>query len=70
MSDIASMALAGMNASTAKFEASAKRVVERPDADLASELVTQREAVLAFKADLAVLRIANRMSKSLLDILV
>ena len=70
MSDIASIALAGMNASTAKFEASAKRVVERPDADLASELVTQREAVLAFKADLAVLRIANRMSKSLLDILV
>jgi flagellar basal body rod protein FlgC len=69
MSDIASIALAGMNASTAKFEASAKRVVERPDADLASELVTQKEAVLAFEANLAALRIANRMSKSLLDIL-
>jgi flagellar basal body rod protein FlgC len=69
MSDIASIALAGMNANTAKFEASAKRVVERPGADLAAELVAQREAVLAFEANLAALRIANRMSKSLLDIL-
>jgi len=69
MSDIASIALAGMSASTARFESSARRVAERPDADLPSELVAQKQAVVAFEANLAALRIANRMSRSLLDIL-
>jgi flagellar basal body rod protein FlgC len=69
MSDIASLAAAGLHASTARFEASAKRVAQDPRADLATELVTQKLAAADFQANVAVLRIANRMAKSLLDIL-
>ncbi|HXI99933.1 MAG TPA: hypothetical protein VNH44_01845 [Micropepsaceae bacterium] len=69
MSDIASIAVAGLNASTARFEASAKRVAQDPGADLASELVTQKMAAVDFEANAAVLRRAKAMTKSLLDIL-
>jgi flagellar basal body rod protein FlgC len=70
MNDIASIAAAGLNASTARFEASAKRVVQDPGADLASELVKQKMAAADFEANAAVLKRANAMTKSLLDILV
>jgi flagellar basal body rod protein FlgC len=69
MDGIASLAVAGLNASTTRFEASAKRVVQDPGADLASELVTQKMAAMDFEANAAVLKRANAMTKSLLDIL-
>jgi flagellar basal body rod protein FlgC len=70
MSGIASIAATGLNASTARFTASAARVAQDPHADLASELVTQKEAATNFQANVAVLKTANSMQKSLLDILV
>ena len=69
MSDIASIAAAGMNASTMRFEASARRVAQDPSANLAGELVTQKLAAVDYEANVAVLRRANAMTKSLLDIL-
>jgi flagellar basal body rod protein FlgC len=69
MSDIASIALAGLNASAARFQASANRVVGQPEADLAAELVEQKLDANAFKANLIVLKTANEMAKSVLDIL-
>jgi hypothetical protein len=69
MSDIASIAAAGLKSSAARFEASAKRMVQEPRADLASELVEQKLAALDFEANVAVLKTANRMARSLLDIL-
>jgi hypothetical protein len=69
MSDIASIAVAGLNASTARFEGSARRVAQDPKADLASELVTQKQAATDFEASVAVIRAANKMTKVLLDIL-
>jgi flagellar basal body rod protein FlgC len=69
MSDVTSIAVAGMNASTARFEASAKRVVPDPRADLAKELVSQKFATADFEANIAVVRSADAMTKSLLDIL-
>jgi hypothetical protein len=70
MSEIASIAIAAVNASTARFESSAKRVVQDPRADLAKELVSQKFAMADFEASIAVLRSADSMTKSLLDILV
>ena len=70
MTDIASIALAGIRSATTRFEASASRVAQNPHADLAAELVDQKLAEFAFKANVAVLKTANEMTKSLLDILV
>lgn len=70
MSDIASIAAAGLAASTARFTASAARVAQDPRADLAGELVTQKQAATDFEANVAVLKTATSMEKSLLDILV
>jgi len=69
MNDIASIASAGLKASTARFEASARRVAQEPRADLVTELVEQKAAAISFEANIAVLKTANRMQKSLLDIL-
>lgn len=69
MSNIAPIASAGIAASTARFEASAKRVAEDPHADLGAKLVTQKLASADFEANLAVLNTVNKMAKSLLDIL-
>lgn len=69
MGAIASIAIAGMTASTARFEASAQRVAEDPRADLAKELVSQKFAAADFEANIAVIRGADKMTKSLLDIL-
>jgi flagellar basal body rod protein FlgC len=69
MSDIASIAAAGLNASTARFTASASRIAQNPHADLAGELVTQKQAATDFEANVAVLKTANSMEKQLLDIL-
>ena len=69
MSDLISTAVAGLNAATQRFEASAKRTVSDKDADLASELVTQKMAEIDFEANLKVLEAANKMAKRALDIL-
>ncbi len=70
MNSIVSIATAGLNASTARFDASAKRVAQDPHADLPAELVTQKTASLDFEANIAVMKTANKMAKSVLDILV
>ena len=69
MSDLMSTALAGLNAATQRFDASAKRVVSDKDADLPTELVTQKLSEIEFEANLNVMRAADRMMKRTLDIL-
>ena len=69
MTNIASVATAGIAANTAQFEASAKRVAANPSADLPSELVTQKMAQIGFEANVSMLKRADEMTKSLLDIL-
>jgi flagellar basal body rod protein FlgC len=68
MDPIISTALAGLNASTARLSASASRTVS-PDADYVSERVEQIEASESFKANVAVLKTADRMQRTLLDML-
>ena len=70
MNDVSSIALSGIRTATARFEGSASRVAQNPYADLPSELVDRKLAEFAFKANVAVLKTANEMTKSLLDILV
>ena len=70
MSDVMSIAIAGLKASTARFASSANRVVENRDGDLAAELVQQKLAALDFKANIAVLKTADKMTKAALDIFV
>jgi len=70
MSDIFSIAAGGIAAATNRFEASARRVAQDPQADLASEIVDQKLAGASVEANIAVLKTANKMAKSLLDILV
>ena len=69
MSDVMSIAIAGMNASSERFAASANRVVENRDGDLAAELVQQKFAAIELKANIAVLKTADKMTKNALDIL-
>ena len=70
MSDIFSIAAGGIAAATHRFEASAKRVAQDRHADLGSEIVEQKRASVEVKANIAVLKTAHKMAKSLLDILV
>ena len=70
MSDIFSIAAGGIAGATNRFEASAKRVAQDPHADLAGEMVEQKLAGASVEANIAVLKTANKMAKSLLDILV
>ena len=70
MSDVMSIAIAGLRASTARFAASANRVVQQQDVDLAAELVQQKLAAIEFKANVAVLKTADKMAKAALDIFV
>lgn len=69
MSDIFSIAASGIAAGTNRFAASAKRVAQDPRADLASEIVEQKLAGAEVEANVAVLKTANKMAKSILDIL-
>ena len=70
MSDIFSIAAGGIAAATNRFEASAKRVAQNPQGDLAGEVVEQKLAATDVEANIAVLKTADKMAKSLLDILV
>jgi len=63
----------GMFAASQRFDASAQRVAgmgaSDSDVDLAQEATTQVEAKTAFTANVAVLKTADKMQQSLLDIL-
>lgn len=69
MSNVFSIAAGGIAAATNRFEASAKRVAQNPHADVAGEIVKQKVAAVDVEANTAVLKTANKMAKSLLDIL-
>ena len=70
MSEIFSIATSGIASATNRFEASAKRVAQNPQADLAGEIVKQKQAATDVEANIAVLKTADKMMKSILDILV
>lgn len=63
------IAAAGLADASARFEASAVRTARDPLDDLAGETVERLTAGVALKANVAVLRTADRMTGSLLDIL-
>lgn len=63
------IAASGIADAGARFAASAGRTARDPLADLAGETVERLEAEVAFKANVSVLKTADAMYGSLLDIL-
>jgi hypothetical protein len=63
------IAAAGVAAATDRFSASAARTAADPFADLAGEAVERMTAESALKANVAVIKTADDMYGSLLDIL-
>jgi flagellar basal body rod protein FlgC len=63
------IAAAGIAAATDRFAASAARTAADPLADLAGETIERMTAETALKANVAVLKTADAMYGSLLDIL-
>lgn len=63
------IAASGIAAATERFAASATRTARDPLADLAGETVERMTAEAALKANVAVLKTADDMYGSLLDIL-
>lgn len=63
------IAAAGIADAAARFDASARRTAADPLADLAGETVERMTAEIAVKANVAVLRTADDMTATLLDIL-
>ncbi len=63
------IAAAGIADATARFEASAVRTARDPLDNLAGETVERLTAGMALKANVAVLKTADEMVGSLLDIL-
>jgi flagellar basal body rod protein FlgC len=63
------IAASGIAEATARFAASAERTARDPLADLAGETVERLESEVALKANVAVLKTADQMYGSLLDIL-
>ena len=63
------IAAPGIASATARFEASARRTAADPLADLAGETVERMTAEIALKANASVLRTADDMTATLLDIL-
>lgn len=66
---IHAISAAGLAAASARFEASAGRTAAAPLAGLAEEAVERIGAELAFKANVSVLKTADDMAGTLLDIL-
>ena len=69
--DPISIARYGMMAATRQLSASATRVAGMAgdsSVDYASEAVTQIQARQSFKADVAVIRVADEMMQALLDL--
>ena len=63
------IAAAGIAGATDRFAASAARTARAPLADLAGETVERMGAETALKANVAVLKTADEMYGSLLDVL-
>ena len=63
------IAASGIADATARFAASAERTARDPLRDLAGETVERLESELALKANVAVLKTADRMYGSLLDMI-
>jgi flagellar basal body rod protein FlgC len=63
------IAASGIADATARFAASAERTARDPFADLAGEGVERIEAGVALKANVAVLKTADQMYGTLLDII-
>lgn len=63
------IAAAGIASAASRFEASARRTAADPLADLAGETVERMTAEIALKANASVLRTADGMTATLLDIL-
>lgn len=63
------IAAAGIAEAAARFEASARRTAADPLADLAGETVERLGAELALKANVSVLKTADAMTGTLLDML-
>lgn len=63
------LAAAGLQTAVARFDASARRTAADPLADVAGEAVERIGAEVAFKANVAVLRTADEMTGTLLDLL-
>lgn len=63
------IAASGIAAATDRFAASAARTARDPLADLAGETVERMSAKAALKANVAVLKTADEMYASLLDIM-
>jgi hypothetical protein len=62
-------AAAGIADATARFEASARRTARDPLENLAGETVERLTAEVALKANVSVLKTADEMTATLLDIL-
>ena len=73
MSDALSIAASGVRAASARFEAAATAVVRAQSSDTPSDsaapIVDMIQARTGFAANLAVMRVADRTYKSLLDII-
>ena len=63
------IAAAGIASASARFEASARLTAADPLADLAGETVERLGAELALKANVSVLKTADEMTGTLLDML-
>jgi hypothetical protein len=63
------IAAAGIADASARFAASAERTARDPLADLAGETVERVGAEIALKANVSVMKTADQMYGSLLDIL-
>jgi len=68
--DAINTAAAGLNAAAARFADSARRTAESPLADLPGEIVERQAAEVAFEANAHVIRTADDMTGTLLDVLV
>jgi hypothetical protein len=65
----ASVAAAGIASAVARFDQSAARTAAAPLDDLAAETVERMQAKVALSANVAVLRTADDMTGTLLDML-
>lgn len=63
------IAAAGIADASARFAASAERTAREPFADLAGEAVERIQSETAFRANVSVMKTADAMYGSLLDIL-
>jgi flagellar hook protein FlgE len=66
--DPISIARYGMMAATQQLTASATRIAGDSNVDYAQEAVTQIQASTSFKADVGVIKVADEMWQSLLDL--